>query len=337
MGVSSSKPLDVRTKWFPDFEKNLPSLDNKTVCITGCTSGTGYIVARTAIRKNACNVVLLNRPSVRATQAEESLKNELKSYPSSSTHIETIPCDLQDFKSVKAALSSIKSKYKSIDVLCNNAGVMALEDQATKDGYDVQMQTNHISHFLLTKELFPLLKKAAETKGDARICNHSSLARYGPDLESKYLEKNGGNLGGNSSSMFFQGSRWVRYQQTKLANSVFSSTMAERVNEVSGMKSVCAHPGISATNLQVTTAKDGGMGSGMWVMRLSQSQEDGSMPILAACFDPSTTNGSFWAPQKMGGIFGPAAIIKYDKLSLNVDSKNLLWEKSEEACGKFSI
>jgi len=72
-------------------------------------------------------------------------------------------------------------------------------------------------------------------------------------------------------------------------------------------------------------------------MRLSQSQEDGSMPILAACFDPSTTNGSFWAPKKMGGIFGPAAIIKYDKLSLNVDSKNLLWEKSEEACGKFSI
>ena len=65
-----------------------------------------------------------------------------------------------------------------IDVLCNNAGVMAMKDIATSDGYDVQMQVNHLSHFLLTKELLPLIKLAAESKGEARIVNHTSVARY---------------------------------------------------------------------------------------------------------------------------------------------------------------
>ena len=72
-------------------------------------------------------------------------------------------------------------------------------------------------------------------------------------------------------------------------------------------------------------------------MRLAQSQEDGSMPIVAACFDPSTENGSFWAPSKWGGIKGPAAKIEFEKASLNEDSKTVLWEKSELACGELEL
>jgi NAD(P)-dependent dehydrogenase (short-subunit alcohol dehydrogenase family) len=108
--------------------------------------GTGYIVARTAIRKGAKDILLLNRESGRSAKAEELLKEVLSRSSGSKTecNIVTIPCDLQDFESVKAAVSTIKSKYEVIDVLCNNAGVMAMEDKATKDGYDVQMQTNHL-------------------------------------------------------------------------------------------------------------------------------------------------------------------------------------------------
>jgi NAD(P)-dependent dehydrogenase (short-subunit alcohol dehydrogenase family) len=84
-----------------------------------------------------------------------------------------IDCDLQDLASVKSAVDIIKSKYDVIDVLVNNAGVMALKDYATIDGFDIQMQTNIISHFFITKELFPLLKKST----GARIINHSSMAR----------------------------------------------------------------------------------------------------------------------------------------------------------------
>lgn len=254
---------------------------------------------------------------------------------SSSSNIETIPCDLQDLESVKSAVSTIKAKVSTIDVLVNNAGVMALEDKATKDGYDVQMQTNHLSHFLLTKELFPLLKKAAQDKGDARICNHSSGARtYCDVLEEKYFGKNGGDLGGNGSSMFFGGARWVRYAQTKLANSVFSLCLSERVEKIPGLKSVCAHPGLSATNLQVTTASTGGMGGAMWIMLMAQSQEDGSMPITAAAFDERTKNGDFWGPETR--FKGKAVKIEYEENSTNEESKKVLWEASEAALGTFT-
>lgn len=329
MGVSSSKPHPIETKWFNDYEATLPSLEGKTVAITGCTSGTGYIVARTAARKNAENILLLNRPSERAKKAEEDLKKE-----ETKSKIVSVDCDLQDLESVKAAAATIKAKYDSIDVLCNNAGVMALEDKATKDGYDVQMQTNHISHFLLTKELYPLLQKAKELRGEARVANHSSEARKGKKLEEKYFGKNGGNLGGDGSSMLFGGARWVRYQQTKLANTVFTKALAEKFGD-SGMIAAVAHPGLAATNLQVTTASTGGMGSGMWFMRFSQSQEDGSMPIIAACFDKATVNGSFWGPS--GTMTGPAKQIEWESNSKDPECIKTLWKMSEEAVGPFEI
>ena len=254
MGVSSSKPHSVKTKYFHDFVKTLPSLEGKTIAITGCTTGTGFVAAKASIEKGAEHVILLNRPSERATSAHDEL-----AAIESKSKVKSIPCDLQDFESVRKAASTIKENYEAVDILCNNAGVMALDDIATKDGFDVQMQTNHLSHFLLVKELFPLLQRAKELRGEARIVHHTSLARSSPKtpLEAKYLEKNGGNLGGNGS-MFFSGAKWERYHQTKLANSVFTLALKDRL-EGSGIKAVAAAPGLSATNLQVTTAKTGGM------------------------------------------------------------------------------
>jgi NAD(P)-dependent dehydrogenase (short-subunit alcohol dehydrogenase family) len=333
MGVSSSKPHTVETKWFKEFEGNLPSMEGKTVVITGTTSGTGYIVARTAIRKGAENVLLLNRPSERAVKAESSLKQE-----ANAKNVESIPCDLQDFDSVRKAAEIIKSKYGAVDVLCNNAGVMALEDVATKDGYDIQMQTNHLSHFLLTKELYPLLKKAADLRGQARIANHSSSARkYGGPLEEKYFGKNGGNLGGNGASMFLNGARWVRYHETKLANSVFTLALADRLGADSKIIATSAEPGLAATNLQVSTSQDGGMGSSMWIMRFAQSAEDGSMPICSACFSPDTTPGKIWEPSLSFNSKGPATQNKMEKLSATESFRDLLWKASEEACGSFDL
>lgn len=338
MGVSSSKPHPIETKWFPEFEKGLPSLEGKTVAITGSTTGMGFIVARTAVRKGAENVLLLNRQSERSANSEKLLQEEKQKINSPTKVIETISCDLQDFDSVREAANAIKSKYEAIDVLCNNAGVMALEDKATKDGYDVQMQTNHLSHFLLTKELFPLLLRACELHPEtpARVANHTSSARKYPStqLKAEYFGKNGGSLGGNGASMLFGGARWERYHQSKLANSVFTMAFNEKA-DVSKVIMTCADPGVSATNLQISTAADGGMGSGMWFMRLAQSAEDGAMPILSACFSPEVKTGSIWAPSLRGGIVGPAEEIPMDPLSCTKGFNDMLWKESEEACGEF--
>ena len=118
MGSAESK-----TKHFPEFERNLPSLEGKNVAITGCTSGTGLITAKCAARKGASAIIMLNRQSGRAQAAEDAVKAEA----GEGSKVETVPCDLQSFASVEEAAATIKKKYSKIDVLCNNAGVMALE------------------------------------------------------------------------------------------------------------------------------------------------------------------------------------------------------------------
>lgn len=337
MGNSTSSSTTIETKHFPKFKTELPALDDKVVAITGCTSGTGLIVAQTSAEKGAKTILMLNRPSERATEAVKTVRAAV--VDSKKTTVEAVDCDLQDFESVKKAAARIKSKHKAIDVLCNNAGVMALDDYATKDGYDVQMQTNHLSHFLLTKELFPLLTKAAELRGQARIVQHSSGARMGGPLKPEYFGKNGnGNLGGNSAGFMFSGPKWERYHQTKLANEVFTKALSDKLAAANSkvIASVAA-PGLANTNLQTTTAKTGGMDGMMWIMRFSQSAQDGTMPILASCFSKDTANGTFWEPSGMFRASGLPMKVEYDSNSKNKAQQDLLWEESEKACGKFDI
>jgi len=269
MGGEYSKPREVASKYYVEYTSKLPSLAGKVAAITGTTSGTGLVCAKT-LAKQGAHVLLLNRASERSVTSEKEI---LESVPGAK--VSSIECDLQSFESVKKAAVSIKDKFGStgIDILCNNAGVMALADCATPDGYDVQMQTNHLSHFLLTRELFPLLEKAAERSGEARIVQHSSGARKYPagDLGAQYLGKNGGNLGGDGASMFFGGSRWQRYHQTKLANALFTTSLTDKLTaRGSKVKALCATPGLSATNLQVTSNKAGGFLS-TWIMFLVRS------------------------------------------------------------------
>mmetsp|Transcript_9308 Transcript_9308/g.23689 ORF Transcript_9308/g.23689 Transcript_9308/m.23689 type:complete len:303 (+) Transcript_9308:65-973(+) len=293
-GPTYTEPQAIATKWFDDFEAGLPSQEGKAIAVTGCTSGTGLVCAKTCAKKGARHVVLLNRPSSRAEAAEAAIK----AVAAEGTTVTTIACDLQSFASVKAAGAAVVKLVGDggLDCLCNNAGVMALEDKATGDGYDVQMQTNHLSHFLLASECLPALKRAADLRGEARVVNHSSAARHTPKnpLDAKYLGANGGDLGGNGNSMLFGGARWERYHQTKLANAVFTLALADKF-EGTKLKAACAAPGLAATNLQVTTHSDGGMDD-TWLMRFSQSAEDGTMPLLTCCLAPQVENGDFWEP-----------------------------------------
>jgi len=305
-------------------------MSHKVVAITGTTSGTGFVCARELAKKGA-TIILLNRKSDRSRPSHTQL---LESVPQGK--FDPIDCDLQSFSSVRSAMEKIKSDYEKIDVLVNNAGVMALKDLATTDGYDVQMQTNVLSHFLITKELFPLMKKSPQ----ARIVNHSSMARLGGPLQKEYFEQKGGHLGGDGTeeeNLSFQGPRWERYHQTKLANAVFTYGLKRKLEEkqISHVISLLAHPGLALTQLQVTTAEDGGMEGNSEFMNQAQSAEDGATGIIRASMDPEAKSGDFFGPA--AGWKGYPDLLEPEDLLLDESNIRINWEGCEKAVGEFKF
>lgn len=234
---SYSKAADKKTRYFNDFINN-PDIkkdcSNEVYCITGTTSGTGYILAKHIVQLNG-TVCLLNRDSDRSVKAYEELQSLNKG------KVYKISCDLTNFSSVKKAADEIKQLFSEsgINGLINNAGVMALNDTRTEEGYDIQMHTNHLSHFLLTKELFPLLCKT-----NSVIVNHSSESRKNPNkkIDVKYLVKSQPKTLGGDSPV----ARFARYQQTKLANCVFTFALHDKIQASQykdKIKVLVAHPG----------------------------------------------------------------------------------------------
>lgn len=311
------------------LEHHTRDLTGRTAAVTGTTSGTGFVLARELGRLGA-EVLLLNRASARADAALGRLRAAVPG-----ATFRPIVCDLQDFESVRAAAQAVAAHTDTLDILCNNAGVMALPDRATADGHDVQMQTNVISHFLLTRELMPLLRRSA----DARIVNHTSMARLGPDLEARYFERRGGDLGGDGTAednARFSGPRWARYHQTKLANCAFTYELKRRL-EAAGLdhvKVALAHPGLAATNLQVTTSQTGGMAMGGEFMSNAQSAEDGALGILRGCADPDHTSGDFYGPQGWTGF--PERLPPEAPLS-SAHNRATNWQGCEAAVGAFDL
>jgi len=317
------------TRYYHDLVRGFPPMTGKTVFITGCTSGTGLVLAKTCGELGA-RVVMLNRPSERADRA-------LKQLVDAGADAVLVPCDLTSFDSVRAAGAMLRERFadSGCDVLCNNAGVMGLPDQATGDGFDVQMQANHLSHFLLTHEVWPLLEKAAELRGEARVVNHSSGARGKPgqELIGKYLQKNGGNLGGDG----FPGlAKWARYRQTKLANLLFTYALHERANARPGnrVKSLCAHPGPTDSGLQAKTTKAGG--TGLFdryilarTLKAAHSVEDGASGITRCCCEQGAESGAFYGPEGRGKG-GPAVLLPPER---NPGGEALLWKESLAATG----
>ncbi len=313
------------------LKNHTQDMTGKVVAVTGTTSGTGFVLAKEAAKKGG-TILLLNRASERSAKSLSQLQELVPE-----GKFEAIECDLQSFDSVKNSASIIKEKYNKLDVLVNNAGVMALKDTATVDGYDVQMQTNVISHFLLTKELFPILKNSSQ----ARIVNHSSMARLGGPLEMKYFLKNGGNLGGDGTdeeNQNFQGPRWLRYHQTKLANCAFTYGLKSRLEEknITNVLPLLAHPGLSATNLQITTDADGGMDAKSDFMNMAQTPEDGATGIIRAAMDKDAKSGDFYGPSG-DGWGGFPELLEPEELLLDESNLKINWEGCEKAVGIFEI
>lgn len=325
--MASPTPPAPPSLHYSDFVETLPRFDDRTFAITGCTSGTGQVMARTCGARGA-RIVMLNRPSTRAERALSALQDE-------GIDAVLVPCDLQRFDSVRAAARALEPVCpEGLDVLCNNAGVMGLPDRATDDGYDVQMQTNHLSHFLLTSLVWPLLEAAAVAHGEARVVNHSSGARRGPRLRADHLAANGGKLGGDG----FPGiGKWRRYQQSKLANLLFTYALHDQIAAARpgcGIKSLCAHPGPTHSGLQAKTAHAGGTRVLdrliLWrTLKVAHSVEDGTLGLLRASCEPGVQSGAFYGPVGRGQP-GPAELLPPER---DPEGERLLWEASRSATG----
>lgn len=336
-------------------------LSNKVVAITGTSANSiGFHIAEIAVRKNAKILMLCNRDSKSSAKGTEELKTLAKEC-NSPTQIEIVTCDLQDLSSVKDAatkINEIATKYNGLDILICNAGVMAMKDTRTKDGYDIQMQTNQLSHFVLTQGVWKSIQMAAKNRDNARIVTHSSSARDGPggNLQKEYFMKSEpGTLGGESSLLLqmsgIKAGHWTRYHMTKLANANFAMALHDKIAASDEWKDKIqansADPGLATSNLQVTTVNDGGMPH--WLTKIfaknGQSPADGSLPIGMCAFGIDTKSGSFYIPEH-GATGKPIPTIengipitkKNEKLVISKENKENVWKWCEEALDmKFDI
>ncbi|GAA4044036.1 SDR family NAD(P)-dependent oxidoreductase [Parerythrobacter jejuensis] len=202
-------------------------LTGKTAFITGGYSGLGKETARAMAAKGA-HVIVAGRDIEKANTAAEEIRSEVEG-----AHIETILCDLGSLEAVRACGEEAQQRFDKIDLLINNAGVMACPKGETSDGFEMQFGTNHLGHFVLTKHLLPLVEKGE----DARIINLSSRGHH---LDTVHLD--------DPNYEHREYEKWPAYGQSKTANILFSVGLANRFGH-KGITALALHPGGIMTNL----------------------------------------------------------------------------------------
>lgn len=270
---------------------------------------------------------------------------------SSSTKVICLTCNLQEFSSVKEAVEQIEHSLEpneGIDVLINNAGIAFHSDTRTIDGFDLQIQVNQLSHFLLTKLLFNRLKKASRTNGESRIIMHTSSARTWVKFDANYFIISKPNSLG-ASDIITQ-----RYSQSKLANCLFITELNKRLGKNSNIFGVIADPGFATTNvlepLQEREEKNGLFGWYKFIFNFminflspKQSASDGTMPLIAAAFHKDTKQGDLLIPKGLFNIVGlPMKGMKNGKSNWwfygernvrDLEASQKLWKLCEDATG----
>jgi NAD(P)-dependent dehydrogenase (short-subunit alcohol dehydrogenase family) len=286
-------------------------LDGKTAIVTGANSGLGYQAAKALADKGA-HVIMACRDAGRAEKALERLKTEVVQ-PS----VEVRALDLASLASIRDFAENVTVP---INILVNNAGVMALPKRLTADGFEMQFGTNHLGHFALTGRLLPRLL----AEPGARVVTVSSdVHRIGKiDFD---------NLQGEKSY-----SKWRAYGQSKLANILFANELGRRAAAAGAdLTSLSAHPGYASTNLQaagskMTGSKVGAAFAGVGNRVFAQSDANGALPLIYAVTSPDAVSGEYAGPS---GAFGMRGIgVKSSPRSKRASddvTASKLWEVSE--------
>ena len=270
---------------------DIPSQEGRLALVTGANSGLGLATIE-ALASRQATVILACRSSRKAEAAQQQLQDQGLS------GLELLDLDLADLRSVQRAAESVRDRYGHLDLLINNAGVMAPPRRTTVQGHELQFGVNHLGHQALTQALLPLM----EHRPDARVVTVTSGAQYfgqihweDPNWEQRY-------------------ERYGAYGQSKLANVMFALELDARLRQRnSTIRSLAAHPGLARTQLQPTAIASGGNRVEALAYRLMdplfQSAAMGALPQLHAATAPSAQGGEHYGPNQLGASGAtPAAV-----------------------------
>ncbi|MFG2726531.1 oxidoreductase [Streptomyces canus] len=294
--------------------KAIPDQSGRVAVVTGANSGIGYVTARELARRGA-RVLLACRSEARGVEAGERLVAEVPG-----AQVQFARLDLGDLSCVREFAAAYP--HDRLDLLVNNAGVMALPYGTTADGFETQFGTNHLGHFALTGLLLPTL---LETPA-ARVVTVSSTAHALANIDIDDL---------NSERRY---RRWVAYARSKTANLLFVHELVRRLAaHGSDVVAAAAHPGYAATNLQTAGPKMAGRRAAERFMRVgnrffAQSADAGALPSLYAATAPDVPPDSFSGPSLAGWRGSPAPSWRAP-WSRDDRASQRLWAASEELTG----
>lgn len=300
---------------------HIPDQSGRTAVVTGANSGIGYVTARELARRGAA-VTLACRSAARGRAAVIRLRGEVPG-----AEVEFAALDLADLASVREFARAYAERHPRLDLLVNNAGVMALPYGRTADGFETQFGVNHLGHFALTGLLLPRLRAAAP---GARIVNVSSGFHVLGDVRPEDLDPDPAR-GADGYR------RWTAYGRSKTANLLFTHELGRRFTAAgSTITAAAAHPGYASTNLHAgASAQEGrtlasramALGNGL----LAQPAASGALPTLYAATAPGVGQDAFHGP-RLGWRGAPAPSWRA-KRTLDDAAGERLWAASEKLTG----
>jgi NAD(P)-dependent dehydrogenase (short-subunit alcohol dehydrogenase family) len=306
--------LQTMAAWKPS---DVPDQSGRIALVTGANSGIGFEAARMLAARGA-HVLLACRDQARGEAARARIVAEQPG-----ARLELLALDLADLAQIRSAAGSVNERHGRIDLLCNNAGVMAIERAESRDGSELQLAVNHLGHFALTGLLLPSLLASRA----ARVVTVTSMVHMVGKMRWNDLD------GARSYD------RWGAYAQSKLANLLFAYELQRRLARIGAEAiSVACHPGYAATNLQLVAPAAEGRTLSVGFFRVAnglfaQSAERGAWPTLYAATEPSVVGGDCVGPGGPGGIWGVPKTMKTSRASYDTDSAARLWDLSAQRTG----
>jgi NAD(P)-dependent dehydrogenase (short-subunit alcohol dehydrogenase family) len=301
----------MSAKW---TSAQIPDQRGRTAVVTGANSGLGLVSARELARRGAA-VVLACRDLDKGRRAQLEVEAAAPQ-----ARVELAELDLANLASVRDFAGGFLTGHDGLDLLLNNAGVMAPPRRQTADGFELQLGTNLLGHFALTARLIA----AMAGRTDARVVTLSSNAHKMGRIDFEDLQ----------SERRYR--RWTAYGQSKLADLMFALELDRRLRAAGAdVKSVAAHPGYAATNLQTAAPPL----LDRLVMRatnltVAQSAEMGALPSLYAATAPGVEGGSYIGPDGIGEFRGHPRLASPSRAARDEHVAARLWSVAEELTGE---